>query len=290
MVLYPEQMIRNLSFAILVLAFITAGSAFASEALGQFNPDRDLFLPQFDSKTDVDDLHSVAGVATILRDPRFSDVKYHAVAGAYGIQDGLYVPSPELFKLAFGNRWSDAHNNREQALAEVSKRAAETLSKGGRVWVAEAGQSDFTADWLKIVRERLPSMDSQKQVHVVQHSDWNESVTSPESLVYVKQHANYVKIPDGNETDNGTPGLRIESGAYWQIALGSAQSGETWNLARKLAMKYNGREGRYNNTAVETGGMDFSDVSETLWIFGFAGLRDVEAFFAEFLSIKKGSG
>lgn len=275
--------LSNLSLIILVLAFLTAGSAFASEALGQFNADRDLFLPQFDSKTDVDDLHSVAGVATMLRDPRFSRVDFLAVAGAYGIQDGLYVPSPELFKLAFGTRWSDAHNNREQALAEVSKRVAETLSKGGHVWVAEAGQSDFTADWLKIVRERLPTMNRKKLVHVVQHSDWNESVTSPESLAYVKQHANYLKIPDGNETDNGTPGLRTESGAAWEIALGSPRSGDTWNLARKLAMKYNGQEGRYNNTAVERGGMDFSDVSEACWIFGFANLRDAEAFFAEFL-------
>ncbi len=275
-------MIRNLGLVILALAFVTAGNAIASETLGQFNPDRDLFLPQFDSKTDVDDLHSVAGVATILRDTRFSDVNYHAVAGAYGIQDGLYVPSPELFDLAFGDRWSDAHNDREQALEEVSAKVVQTLRSGGHVWVAEAGQSDFTADWLKMVREQLPSVDSRKQVHVVQHSDWNESVTSPESLTYVKQHADYRKIPDGNETGNGTPGLRTESDEYWAAAMDSAQSGEIWNLARKLAMKYNGKEGRYNNTAVEVGGMDFSDVSETLWIFGFSELRGVEAFFEEF--------
>ena len=28
--------------------------------------------------------------------------------------------------------------------------------------------------------------------------------------------------------------------------------------------------------------MDFSDVSETCWIFGFAALPDAEAFFREF--------
>jgi hypothetical protein len=251
--------------------------------LGRFNPETDLFLPQFDSKTDVDDLHSIAGIATILRDPRFSDVNYHAVAGAYGIQEGLYVPSPALFDLAFGNRWSDAHNHWQQALHEVSGLVAETLSRGGHVWVAEAGQSDFTAGWLKIVRERMPSVDTQELVHVVQHSDWNESVTSPESLAYVKQHADYRKIPDGNETDNGTPGLRTESGAYWEIAVHSPQMGEVWKLAREFAMKYNGQDGRYNNTAVEVGGMDFSDVSETCWIFGLADLRDVEAFFLTFI-------
>ena len=71
------------------------------EPLGHFLPGRDLWLPQFDSKTDVDDLHSVAAVATLVRDPRFADVDYHAVAGAYGIQEGLYVPSPELFEKSF---------------------------------------------------------------------------------------------------------------------------------------------------------------------------------------------
>ena len=38
----------------------------------------------------------------MLADPRFSNVKYHAVAGAYGIQEGLYVPPNDLFKIAFG--------------------------------------------------------------------------------------------------------------------------------------------------------------------------------------------
>ena len=252
--------------------------------LGHFNPGQDLFLPQFDSKTDVDDLHSVAGVATMLRDPRFSEVNYHAVAGAYGIQEGLYVPAPGLFNLAFGARWSNAHEDREGALAEVSKLVAETLNNGGHVWVAEAGQSDFTADWLKLVRERHPSVVTEELVHVVQHSDWNESVTSPESLAYVKQYADYQKIPDGNELDNGTPGLRTESGAYWHIALGSAGNGESWSLARDIAMQYNGRDGRYNNDAIAVGGMDFSDVSESCWIFGFSDIRGTESFFAEFLS------
>ena len=68
----------------------------------RFDVERDLFLAQFDSKTDVDDVHSVAGVATMLRSPELEGVRYHAVAGAYGIQEGLYVPSPELFDRAFG--------------------------------------------------------------------------------------------------------------------------------------------------------------------------------------------
>jgi len=275
----------RLPFLVLILMLSVASAARAEAPLGQFNPQQDLFLPQFDSKTDVDDLHSIAGVATMLRDPRFSEVNFHAVAGAYGIQEGLYVPAPELFNLAFGKRWSNAHTNRTQALTDVSEMVADTLNRGGHVWVAEAGQSDFTADWLKLVREQKPSIDTQKQVHVVQHSDWNESVTSPEKLTYVRQHADYQKIPDGNERDNGTPGLRTETDGYWEWTTGPGPNGETWRMARDIAMEFNGREGRYNNTAIEMGGMDFSDVAESCWIFGFAGLRDAEAFFAEFPSL-----
>ena len=278
----PTQLTARFSLVVFMLALLAVFSAHAKGPLGHFNPDQDLFLAQFDSKTDVDDVHSVAGVATMLRDPRFAEVKYHAVAGAYGIQEGLYVPSPRLFNLSFGDNWSDAHNNRVGALAEVSKLVLATLQRGGHVWIAEAGQSDFTADWLMIVQDQDPSIDTQAQVHVVQHSDWNESSAAPEKLAYVKQHADYQKIADGNALDNGTPGLRTESDAAWELALGSAQNEDIWNLARAIGMEYNGREGRYNNSAIADGGMDFSDVSESCWIFGFAKLRDVAAFFVEF--------
>jgi hypothetical protein len=37
--------------------------------LGRFDRDKGLYLAHFDVKTDVDDVHSVAGVATMLADP-----------------------------------------------------------------------------------------------------------------------------------------------------------------------------------------------------------------------------
>jgi hypothetical protein len=46
----------------------------------RFEVQRDLFLAHFDLKTDVDDVHSVAGVATMLADPRLATVQYHPVA------------------------------------------------------------------------------------------------------------------------------------------------------------------------------------------------------------------
>jgi hypothetical protein len=73
------------------MIFTSCTTETPTKLLGKFNVEKDLYLAQFDSKTDVDDIHSIAGVKTILSDSRFSKVKYHAVAGAYGIQDGLYV-------------------------------------------------------------------------------------------------------------------------------------------------------------------------------------------------------
>ena len=80
---------------------------FVSKA-GDFNIEKDLLLVQLDCKTDVDDLHTAAAFATLMADDRFSKVKYHVVAGTYGIQEGLYVPPNDLLELAFANNWTDA--------------------------------------------------------------------------------------------------------------------------------------------------------------------------------------
>ena len=78
---------------------------------GNFNIEKDLLLVNYDCKTDVDDLHSVAAFITLMSAPAFKKVNYHAVAGTYGIQEGLYVPPNDLFRLAFGDNWTDAHEN-----------------------------------------------------------------------------------------------------------------------------------------------------------------------------------
>src|SRR6056297_395451 len=75
----------------------------SSPRAGSFNIEKDLLLVQFDCKTDVDDLHTVAATVTLLSDPKFSNIHYHAVAGTYGIQEGPYVPPNKLFQLAFGD-------------------------------------------------------------------------------------------------------------------------------------------------------------------------------------------
>jgi len=274
---------KSLPLALVCLGLLhTVTSAASVDTLGYFNVDQDLFLPQFDCKTDVDDLHSVAAVATVLRDERLAGVDYHAVAGAYGMQEGLYVPGSELFELAFGDRWSDAHNDYDAAIETVAGRVIAVLRAGGSVWAADAGQSDFTAAWLEQAEKALPEIDLKERVHVVQHSDWNESVTTPEKLEYVKSTATYHKIPDGNATGNGTPGFKSGSPDLWPRATGSPETGELWREARRLGERFNGQDGRYDNPAVASGGIDFSDTAETCWVFGFGGLFDAESFFDTF--------
>lgn len=254
------------------------------DTLGMFQTQHDLFLAHFDSKTDVDDLHSVAGVATILAHPRFADVQFHAVAGAYGIQEGLYVPANELFEMAFGERWSDAHADFDTALQEVLALVLETLDAGGTVWIADAGQSDFSAALVGAAQEERPAMDIKPRFQVVQHANWNEEVTSPEALAFVKETATYHKIPDGNAVGNGTPGFRSDEVIDWQAQVKDARLVRIWETAIEIANTYNGVDGRYLNTSIEAGGLDFSDVSETAWIFGFDDLEDANAFFSAFRS------
>lgn len=256
--------------------------ASAADRLGRFDRDKDLYLAHFDVKTDVDDVHSVAAVATMLADPRFSEVRYHAVAGAYGTQKGLYVPAEEVFELAFGEHWSDAHADFDKALDEVTRLSVETLNDGGSIWIADGGQSDFSAALVRNIQELTRDSDTKDRIHIVQHADWNEEVTTVEDLAFVKEFTNYHKIPSGNALGNGSPGFRSEKAIDWQEHVNEAQLQEIWTTAIEIANRYNGVDGRYLNEAIRLGGLDFSDTAETTWIFGFNELADANAFFSEF--------
>ena len=254
----------------------------SSGLLGRFNTKADLFMPQFDSKTDVDDIHTVAAVGTMLSDPRFTGVKFHAVAGAYGTQSGEYVPATELFNMVFGSHWSDAHNDYKAALEAVTGLVVETLNNGGDIWIAEAGQSDFSSDMVRQVKTLVPGVDTNSRIHIVQHSDWNEESAAPVNLGYVKHHTDYNRIADGNVLGNGTPGLTTDSDTHWDRVMANAKTGPFWAEARSIGNRYNGVDGRYLNKSIKAGGMDFSDTSESCWIFGFNDIHDVGGFFDEF--------
>jgi hypothetical protein len=230
----------------------------------------------------VDDIHSVAAVATMLADERFENIKYHAVAGTYGTQGGAYVPANDLFDMAFGSHWPDAHTNYDQALEEVRSLATGVIQNGGKIWIAEGGQSDFSAALIRLLYVELPEADLKNAVHIVQHADWNEEVTTPEDLEYVRTAATYHRIPDGNTTGNDTPGFRSDQLIDWRQSINDPRLVSIWEKAIELANTYNGEDDRYLNESILKGGLDFSDASETCWIFGFNNLEDSNAFFQEF--------
>lgn len=264
--------------------FLLCGIALGAESdrLGRFDRDRDLYLAHFDLKTDVDDVQAVAAVATMLADPRFSSVSYHAVAGTYGLQEGEYVPAEGVFDLAFGGHWSDAHEDFDSALDKVSDLSMKAVNDGGSIWIADGGQSDFSAALVRSIQEQLPGVALKARITVVQHADWNEEVTTPEDLEFLKKTVSYQKIPSGNGIGNGSPGFRTMSSVNWRDHINDSRLKKTWALAIEVANRYNGAEDRYLNEAIQAGGLDFSDVAETTWIFGFSDLADAHAFFAEF--------
>jgi len=267
---------------LLISAFLILLSPKAVAQEPRFDVKKDLLLAQFDCKTDIDDLHSAAALSTLLKHPDYQQINYHAVAGTYGIQEGLYVPPNALFEMAFGNNWSDAHADWDLALDEVAAKAEQTLTAGGNIWIADAGQSDFSADLIKLLQKQHDGKDLTDRIHVVQHSDWNEEVTSPEALHFVKTNATYHKIPDGNGVGNGTPGFRTPEFTNWKMHIDDPHLTSVWQKAIDIGQAYNGKEGRYLNEAVEAGGLDFSDLSEICWMLGLEDIKDTGEFFSRF--------
>ncbi len=265
--------------AILLLSYSTNSQVTISLKEKRFNVGKDLILAQFDCKTDVDDLHTVASFVTLMSNAKFSNVNYHAVAGTYGVQEGLYVPPNALFQLAFGDNWTDAHSDFEAAVDQVKKIALKTLSNNGNIWIADAGQSDFSAALVKSIQKDLLDVDVSKRIHLVQHSNWNEEVTSTTSLKFVKEQINYHKISDGNTVGNGTPGFRTPDFKNWKAEISDKRLKEIWQLAVDLGNQYNGKEGRYLNEAIAAGGLDFSDLSEICWMLDLEDIKDTTEFF-----------
>lgn len=209
---------------------------------GRFDKSKDILIAQFDSKPDPDDVQAQAALGCILAHPDGHGINVYAVSGAYGKQGGTYIPSPKLFKMAFGaenSKWTDAHANRKDSIARIHDVVKPILSAGGKAWVQEAGQSDITAKWIEaLLAGGVPASTVKNNVMVVQHSDWNEAHASSGVLSYVKSKATYVKIDDGNKSGNGTPGYKSERTKFLEEAKGSANLNQhakaMWNEAHAV--------------------------------------------------------
>jgi hypothetical protein len=269
------------SFVGMLVILTTLVSFNSNSAEKKFDMNKDLLLLNFDLKTDVDDVHTIAALDLILKSNQYKNLNYYAISGTYGMQGGGYVPANELFNLVFKHNWTDVHNYRQTSINKTIKKINKTLSLGGNIWMAEAGQSDFTQEILEALCEYNISF-TKDQIIVVQHSEWNEKETSVDALNYVKQKTTYIKITDGNQTGNGTPGFNDPDYSTKTLENKNLLSSKTWTLANEISTKYNGINGRYNNKAISGGGADFSDLVEVAYILGIKSTATVAEFFSTF--------
>lgn len=138
----------------------------------------------------------------------------------------------------------------------------DTILRGGRVFVKEGGESDFT----KRIVEQLENWKSGsgKCVYIVQHSSVNEKNAGSGVLSYIKSKTNYIKISDGNPlyqksnwTLNGKNfekyGLESTFECAWKYAFSVFKLGKTYCNGKKESI---------------TKCVDFSDTHELLYILG----------------------
>jgi hypothetical protein len=267
------------------ISFIGMVSAQTSSAIRSDHPlfqkATDILIAQFDNKPDPDDIQSQAALGSLLSHHDFQGVNVYAAQGSYGRQNGVYLDSTALFDLIFGpegtDTWTDAHKNRSTSVSRIVQKVKPILLAGGHVWVQEAGQSDLTSQWVsELMTQGISDAVTQSQITVVQHSNWNEDQTTPFDLAFVKKNTTYVKIPDGNIQDNGTPGFKLGDTTYLEEvrkSLGKNESVVKWLLADQI-IKEKLIIASYKNKTLVDGGVDFSDCVENWWIFNLGTQAD----------------
>lgn len=214
----------------------------------EYRNDVDLISLHFDHAPDRDDGH--ATVADLVVTRHFGIVP-HVVSGTYG--DGnrdRYVSGAEaVMQITWGNNWLDAHDNWGAAVQFTASVWLNTLNTGGDIYVAEGGQSDFTADVIRLIIQQS-SVITTRRITVIQHSLINEANANQSDLSFVKSNTNYIKIKDGN-SENLTADLHQPSKTFTARARASYFS-DQWNAAFA-----------YLNPRQK---LDFSDTVELLYI------------------------
>ncbi|MEO0793654.1 MAG: hypothetical protein AAFX93_00745 [Verrucomicrobiota bacterium] len=307
------------------LAFVYAAQAQSPTPVNNnpptinFDKTKDLYIAQFDSKPDPDDIQAIAAVGSMLAHPDLHGVDFYGVQGTVGMQgyncnvceNNNFIPAPALMDLAFGpGRWSQAgmgnrntfpqnsnfpasgsanwgqNTNWIPAVNAVVAKAKTALDRGGNVYVADAGNMDFTRDWVQslINTTGYTANDTRNRIIVVQHSNWNENntTTTPKRgisgggsvpagqatvLEWVRNNTDYRRIADGNG-NNATPGYN-SSANNWQTSAEANSNPNTharnlW-LEADSVLAAHGFFPSYSN--ISNGGVDFSDTAETWYIF-----------------------
>lgn len=233
---------------------------------GSFNRNRDLVAIHFDHAPDRDDGH--AAVAALMVRDRLN-LNVQVVGGAHGVynRDRYDSESERVMFAVWGSEWLNAHSNRAGSISAAVNRWTAVLAAGGSVWVAEGGQSDFTAAVVRTIRNNHSEFDTRQRIHVIQHSDWNEDHALAEDLNYVRNNTRYVKIADGNDP-NSTADFRFESHNNGSF------------VARAQSSRYSSEWAAAFNYLTPGEKLDFSDTVELMHIVGLGTnvIRDVNEF------------
>lgn len=215
---------------------------------GPFDQSVDLLALHYDH-AHLDDGHAAAAAREMAT---WFGLEPHVVAGTQPAGSAGYVHDFEpVMQAVWGDSWLNAQLDWSGAVSRSAERWLAAIDAGGRVWVAEGGVADFTAEVVREVQKRRPGLDTRTAIRVVQHSDRNESESAPENLSFVKASTTYERIDDGNSA-NGTADLNQQSGAFKAAALAGPHR-TSWSAAFEYL------------PAAE---LDFSDTVEVLHILG----------------------
>ena len=281
---------------IVIMSILVLLISFSKAFSQNFNQSTDLLLANYDLRADEDDVMAAAALACMLRHPNYTGVNYYAVAGAYGTQNSPFITAavPDYFNHLFGaenTNWTNADADWDASVTRVKNKVKAVLNAGGKVFIAEAGQSDFSYDMLQaVIADGVSLSTVQANVNIVQHSTWNQRMTTSSKLDWVKDNTVYTKIPHANLAGNGTPGYKSNSTSHLAQATSAGNTNASartiWTLADELCQKWT----LSGNSAIQTGGVDFSDCVENWYIFNLGSEfntgdadDDIAAFWNAFL-------
>ncbi|MFC7336041.1 hypothetical protein ACFQY0_02535 [Haloferula chungangensis] len=264
---------------LLVFTFCLANAALAQDA--PFNRSKDLLLLQHDMGNDPDDLNAVAVEACMLQHPDYDDVDFYAVVGTRNLYSGHFGWIDECRALmaqlfgAKGPLWTDAETEAQWAasLDIVKGKVKTVLLNGGRVWVVEAGTSDFTRDWVNMLKNDAQVNNSLLTSHVVvvQHGFSNEKNTDPADLTFVQNNTDYYKIGEGKlDFDRSNTPKYLSTNTDFLPAAAAASNPNTYarDAFQALQTALAPHIPTTGNTTLANGGVDFTDTVEMWWILG----------------------
>ncbi len=221
---------------------------------GEADLSSDLISLQYDHAPDRDDGHATAAGKQVADVIGFIP---WVVGGAYGADNAnTYRESSEVVMDAVwgpGN-WVNADENWSAAVQATADRWETTLESCGDIWIAEGGQSDFSADVVRELQDRMPDLETTERIHLVQHSNWNEIHALDADLAFVRAETDYISIPDGNSGGNGTADFNDQNydGPFIAAALSSPNAA--------------GFEAAFDYYSPENERLDFSDTVELMEI------------------------